>query len=70
MREVFYEQVGDAQLSPDCFFGLGLQKADMELLPAWKKLAVSTSEFLKHLARRLPGLNSVADSLFVTARKK
>ncbi len=69
MRQVFSDRVGDAQLTPDCFFGLGLQKADLALMPRWKRLAVNTSEFLKRLSRCLPLFNNVADSLFVTATR-
>jgi SAM-dependent methyltransferase/uncharacterized protein YbaR (Trm112 family) len=69
MRQVFLERVGDTHLSPDCFFGLGLQKADLALMPGWKRLAVHASELLKGASRRLPLVTSAADSLFVSATR-
>jgi ubiquinone/menaquinone biosynthesis C-methylase UbiE/uncharacterized protein YbaR (Trm112 family) len=69
MRRTFASHFSSAELSPDCFFGLGLQKADANLMPPWKRLALQTSELLKAAARRLPPLLNAADSLFVSATK-
>jgi hypothetical protein len=51
--------------------GLGIQPADIDLLPMHFKLVVVCSEVLRHLSTR-PGLRwlvNVADSLYVHARR-
>jgi ubiquinone/menaquinone biosynthesis C-methylase UbiE len=58
------------ETKPDCFFGLGLQKADSEVMPYLKKILLFASELLKKLARSLPLLGLLADSIFVIAEKR
>ena len=66
---VFEESIGRSRLSVDCYFGLGLQKADREYMPWYLKGVISTSEWLKSISRSLNPLVSVADSVFVRSEK-
>lgn len=65
LLETFKEKFGATQMSVDCFFGLNVQKNDVDLLPARFKLVVHSSEFLRRLSRSLPLLVNAADSLYL-----
>jgi SAM-dependent methyltransferase/uncharacterized protein YbaR (Trm112 family) len=65
----FSSGVGPARLSVDCFFGLGIQASDRGLMPLAKRCLVETSEVLRSLSRRLPGLTFLADSVYVASQK-
>src|SRR5207248_2208792 len=69
---VFNSQVGPATLSVDGYFGLGIQPADIDLLPAKYKWVIRASESLRALTGNslLAPLKSLADSLYVSAQKK
>lgn len=69
LRQSFLEAFGEANISVDCYFGLGLQPSDMDLLSAPKKAIVRASEGLKRVANWLPPLTYCADSLFIKGRK-
>ncbi len=70
MQKVFSAAVGQSQLDADCFFGLGLQSADANFMPRWKQWLLKTSEWLKRISHRLRPLVLVADSIFVSGRKR
>lgn len=63
--ETFKEKFGATEISVDCFFGLNIQKNDMDLLPARFKLVVRSSEALRRLSRKLPFLVNAADSVYL-----
>lgn len=65
LRRAFREIFGDVKISVDCYFGLGLQATDTDIMPPSKKAAVYTSEFLKGIAGWCPPLAYVADSLLL-----
>ena len=69
LREAFEACIGPSDFSVDCFFGLGLQAADGRLMPPVFKVAISLSESLRSLSNHLPGLTSLADSVYVHSRK-
>jgi len=69
MQRVFAECVGKTELNADCFFGLGLQRADSEFMPRWKQCILSTSELLKRVSHRIRPLILAADSIFVSGWK-
>lgn len=61
--------VGDASLSVDGFFGLGIQPSDLDMLPRHYRAVVRCSEALRQLTHSTaPWLINVADSLYVTAK--
>ncbi|MDB9456404.1 Trm112 family protein [Dolichospermum circinale] len=53
----------------DGFFGLGIQKSDIDLLPLKYKLVVRASESLKILSLLIPFLKYVADSVYIKSTK-
>ena len=65
IRRGFERLVGPSRLSVDCYFGLGLQKADAELMQVGFRILIATSEFLRRLSLKVPLLKYVADSLYV-----
>lgn len=69
LHETFGRILGESTAFVDCFFGLGLQKADMDLMPISHRALIGLSEVLKGLSRNLSLLVEVADSVFVLSRK-
>lgn len=69
LRQTYSSRIGPTHVSVDCFFGLGLQASDRHLMPFSKRCVITTSEILRHLSRYLPGLTSVADSVYVASAK-
>ena len=70
LRQTFGQIIGDTSLSVDCFFGIGLQAADRQLMPPLFKAAILASEALRALSRRLPPVTWLADSVYVHSRKQ
>jgi SAM-dependent methyltransferase/uncharacterized protein YbaR (Trm112 family) len=62
--------IGTVDFSIDCFFGIGLQPADADLMPAKWRLLLSASESLRKLEGVWPGLALLADSVYVNTRKR
>lgn len=69
LKKQFEKHIGPTRLFVDCFFGLGLQKSDLGMMPPFKRAAIEISEALKSASRKLPFLLWIADSVFVESRK-
>jgi uncharacterized protein len=69
LGRLFHRTFGSCELRVDCYLGIGMQGADIDLLPWTAKGVVMLSETLKGLARWLPPLRSVADSVYVRAAR-
>jgi len=69
LQEMFTESIGSAEISVDCFLGLGLQASDLRLMPAAHRAAIHTSELLRKTSRVLPWLRYIADSVYVESTK-
>ena len=69
LHETFGRLLGESSMFVDCFFGLGLQNADLDLMPISHRALIGLSEVLKRLSRYLPILTRAADSVFVFSRK-
>jgi SAM-dependent methyltransferase len=65
LRAVFEAEIGPLEFEVDCFFGIGLQPADADLLPPTSRLLIRLSEAL----RRLRVLTPLADSLYLHGSK-
>src|SRR5207253_3190863 len=65
LKRVFTKEIGETRLSIDGFFGLGVQKTDIDLMPIKYRAVVMTSETLKFF----PFLFPLADSLYVESNK-
>ena len=68
LRQVF-GVIGPSQLTVDGFFGLGIQAADLDLMPRRFRIIVRASDTLRKVARFVTPMIYVADSVYVTARK-
>ena len=69
LQRTFSELVGPTELSVDGYFGLGIQKNDIDLLPLRYRCIVNTSEFLRHLSERMGWMKHFADSIYVKSRR-
>lgn len=69
LRRLFAEHVGRTTFSVDCFFGIGLQAADLQWMPPLHRAAIRASELLRRTSRMVPQLCYVADSVYVESTK-
>lgn len=69
LHQTFSRNLGESNASVDCFFGLGLQKADTEIMPKWNRVLIGLSEILKGLSKDFPLLTQFADSVFILSRR-
>jgi SAM-dependent methyltransferase len=69
LRRAFCSAIGPTRLSVDCFFGIGLQAADLHLMPGNRRALIRTSEFLRCVSKRMPLLSYTADSIYVSSVK-
>ncbi|MCY7347866.1 MAG: methyltransferase domain-containing protein [Pyrinomonadaceae bacterium] len=65
LKKAFTENFGKTEMSADCFFGLGLQKNDLDLLPPRFKAVIHSSEFLRRVSLKMSWLVNVADSIYM-----
>ena len=70
LRDAFREIFGDAQLSVDCYFGLGLQSSDAALMSAPVRCLLKLSDALRGVSSIVTPLAYVADSLFITSENR
>jgi 2-polyprenyl-3-methyl-5-hydroxy-6-metoxy-1,4-benzoquinol methylase/uncharacterized protein YbaR (Trm112 family) len=68
LREAF-GKIGRTSFEIDCFFGIGLQPSDADLMPLKWKTLLRVSETLRKLEGVLPGLPWLADSVYVDVTK-
>ncbi len=65
LNNMFRDIFGETEISADCYFGLGLQAADLPVMPRGKRIVINLSEYIKKLSNKLPILTYVADSLYI-----
>ena len=70
LKRVFGRAVGPATISVDGFFSLNPQLSDIRFLPCKYRPIVYASEGLRRMSEMVPALNYVADSLYVTSRRR
>ncbi|MDO8878726.1 MAG: methyltransferase domain-containing protein [Pseudolabrys sp.] len=70
LRTVFETHIGPAELTAEAFGGLGLLAENRRHLPLKARLLIALSGALKALARAIPSLLRIADSVYVTAIKR
>ncbi len=63
--ETLENKIGATKMTTDCYFGLGIQKSDVDLLPVKYKAIVYSSEFLRKLSGIIKPLTKVADSVYL-----
>lgn len=70
MIKTFEKKIGPTKMTTDCYFGLGIQKSDVDLLPFNYKLVVYSSELLRKLSGLVRPLTKVADSVYLESVKQ
>lgn len=65
LMETFEKKIGETVMMTDCYFGLGIQIADVDLLPVHHKMVVHSSEVLKKISTVFTPLMKVADSVYL-----
>lgn len=61
--------VGPVNFEVDCFFGIGLQPSDADIMPPKWEALLSASEALRKASNAIPPLTWFADSVYVKSRK-
>jgi SAM-dependent methyltransferase/uncharacterized protein YbaR (Trm112 family) len=69
LARLFSQHIGPARFEADCYFGIGLQAADSNLMTPGLRAVTTASEIVKSASRRVPVLIRVADSVFADALK-
>jgi SAM-dependent methyltransferase len=67
LKHLFTSAVGKTEFSVDCYFGIGLQKADWKFMTPKLKLVLLTSEMLRGASQAIPVLKHIADSVYIKA---
>jgi ubiquinone/menaquinone biosynthesis C-methylase UbiE len=70
LRDTFSRCIGPSVISADCYFGLGIQPADTDLLPLGYRAVVRASEIIRELSLQIPSLVAAADSVYVKSTKR
>jgi SAM-dependent methyltransferase/uncharacterized protein YbaR (Trm112 family) len=69
LKRAFTSTIGRTEISVDCYFGIGLQKADSRFMPLKLKFVLTASEALRAASSFVPALKYMADSVYVKAVK-
>jgi SAM-dependent methyltransferase/uncharacterized protein YbaR (Trm112 family) len=70
LLDTFEQEIGPSVMTTDCFFGLGIQASDADLMPARHRAVIRTSELLRKLNRTMTMLTKVADSVYLESVNK
>lgn len=65
LKETFETIFGQTKMTTDCYFGLGIQAKDVDLLPLKYKIVVYSSEILRKISKIVKPLTKVADSIYL-----
>jgi SAM-dependent methyltransferase/uncharacterized protein YbaR (Trm112 family) len=69
LKQTFERYIGPTELEVDCYFGLGLQPTDTDMMSPLARWATQSSEKLRVLSQSFTPLKRVADSLYLNSRK-
>lgn len=67
LMKTFEEKFGETKMTTDCYFGLGIQASDADLLPAQYKMIIHSSEVLRRISGVVRPLTKIADSLYLAS---
>src|SRR5262249_49571680 len=70
LLRTFRDILGPTELEVDCYFGLGLQPADVQLMSRVSKLVIHGSEMLRSASKVFSPLVYLADSLYLRSAHK
>ena len=66
----FEKALGPTRISTDCYFGLGIQSSDLDILPIHHKAVVIASEIVRRMSLIFSPLTKVADSVYLESVNK
>lgn len=70
LMKTFEEKFGPTKMTADCYFGLGIQISDVDLLPLRYKMVVRGSHFLRQTSKIFKPLVKVADSVYLESKNQ
>ena len=70
LRRLFEKNIGETRTTVDCYFGLGLQAADVWMMGPVERALIHLSELLRRVSGFAVPLKYVADSLYLCAEKR
>lgn len=70
LQKTFANVIGPTSLSVDGYFGLGIQKSDLDMLPPKYQVIVRCSEVLRAMSRRARWMLQFADSIYVKSKRR
>jgi len=65
LMKTFEEKFGETVMTSDCYFGLGIQKADVDLLPLPYKMVVHSSAILRKISQKIAPMVKIADIVYL-----
>jgi ubiquinone/menaquinone biosynthesis C-methylase UbiE/uncharacterized protein YbaR (Trm112 family) len=65
LMETFQEKFGKTKMTTDCYFGLGIQSSDADLMPLPYRMIIHSSEVLRRISDVVKPLRKVADSVYL-----
>jgi hypothetical protein len=65
LSHFFDDSIGNSTIEVDRFFGLGIQKSDLNTMPNKYKIAIVSSELLRSISNIIIPIKYLADSLYV-----
>ncbi len=65
LMETFEKKFGPTKMTTDCYFGLGIQASDTDLLPLHYRMIIHSSEVLRRISDVVTPLTKVADSVYL-----
>lgn len=65
LKRTFAQILGKSSISADCYFGIGIQKSDIALMPLSLKIVTVFSEALRALSKLFPFFLYAADSVYI-----
>jgi hypothetical protein len=63
--DTFEKRFGPTTMTSDCYFGLGIQPSDADLLPLPYRMIIHSSEVLRRISDVVTPLRKVADSVYL-----
>ncbi len=65
LMRTFEEKFGTTTMTADCYFGLGIQHSDVDLLPLKYRIVVHSSHLIRQMSKFISPLSKVADSVYL-----
>lgn len=65
LMDTFEKKFGPTTMTTDCYFGLGIQPSDADLLPLPYRMIIHSSEVLRRISDVVTPLRKVADSVYL-----